>query len=384
MDGRVSIVGCENYAPETVERAMDALFAPLDALGWVKPGMKIAVKANLVVAHGPEKAATPHPEIVCALCRRLTERGAEVVVGDSPGGPYRKPFLDAVYRATGMTQVTRTGARLNDDFGETEVTVPEGKILRSFWCCDYLLKADAIIDLCKLKTHALMGYTGACKNMFGAITGTHKTEFHYRFPTHEAFASMLVDLCGYLKPRLSICDGVLAMEGNGPSYGDPRHVGVLLASFNPHALDLLAADLIGLGKDGVPTLAEAADRGLIPGNARALTLFGDPEPFRVPDFKLQPPVDIRFWGLRSEWFHRLAKGMLVTRPKPDKTCVGCGKCAIGCPAKAITMVNGRPKIDRNKCISCFCCGEFCPKGAMKAYEPFAGRLTRGKRKKKRS
>ena len=215
MDGRVSIVGCENYAPETVERAMDALFAPLDALGWVKPGMKIAVKANLVVAHGPEKAATPHPEIVCALCRRLTERGAEVVVGDSPGGPYRKPFLDTVYRATGMTQVTRTGARLNDDFGETEVTVPEGKTLRSFWCCDYLLKADAIIDLCKLKTHALMGYTGACKNMFGAITGTHKTEFHYRFPTHEAFASMLVDLCGYLKPRLSICDGVLAMEGNG-------------------------------------------------------------------------------------------------------------------------------------------------------------------------
>ena len=134
----------------------------------------------------------------------------------------------------------------------------------------------------------------------------------------------------------------------------------------------------------MPTLAEAADRGLIPESARELTLFGDPEAFRVSDFKLQPPVDIRFWGLRSEWFHRLAKGMLVTRPKPDKTCVGCGKCAAVCPAKAITMVNGRPKIDRSKCISCFCCGEFCPKGAMKAYEPFVGRLTWGKRKKKRS
>lgn len=379
MDRRVSIVGCENYRQETVERAMDALFAPLDALDWVKPGMKIAVKANLVIAHGPEKAATPHPEVVSALCRRLAARGAEVVVGDSPGGPYHRVFLDGVYRATEMTRVTGTGARLNEDFGETEVSVPEGKVLKSFWCCDFLLKADAVIDLCKLKTHALMGYTGACKNLFGAVTGTHKTEFHYRFPTHEAFAAMLVDLCSFLKPRLSICDGVLAMEGNGPSYGDPRHVGVLLASFNPHALDLLAADLIGLGKDGVPTLAEAVSRGLIPGTAAELTVFGDPEPFRVVDFKLQPPADIQYWGLRSAWFHRLAKWALVTRPRPDKDCVGCGKCASICPAGAITMVKGRPRICRDKCISCFCCGEFCPRGAMKAYEPPIGRLTRGKR-----
>lgn len=380
MDGRVSIAGCENYRPETVDRAMDALLTPLDGLGWVKPGMKIAVKVNLVVAQGPEKAATPHPEVVCALCRRLVERGAEVVVGDSPGGPFRKPFLDNVYRATGMTQVTRTGARLNADFGETEVKVPEGMVLPAFWCCDYLLKADAIIDLCKLKTHALMGYTGACKNMFGAVTGTHKSEFHYRYPTHEAFAGMLVDLCGFLKPRLSICDGVLAMEGNGPSHGDPRQMGVLLASFNPHALDLAAADLIGLGTEGVPTLAEAAARGLIPERASELTVFGDPAAYRVPDFKLQPPVDIRYWGLRSEWFHRAAKRMLVTRPVPDKSCIGCGKCAQVCPAGAISMMDRRPRIDRDRCISCFCCGEFCPKGAMKAHEPLLGRLTRGKRK----
>jgi uncharacterized protein (DUF362 family) len=77
--------------------------------------------------------------------------------------------------------------------------------------------------------------------MFGGIAGLHKSECHYRFPTHEQFASMLVDLCEYYKPRLSICDGVMAMEGNGPSFGDPRHLGVLLASFNPHASTLRPA-----------------------------------------------------------------------------------------------------------------------------------------------
>ncbi len=379
MDSKVSVIGCESYAPDTVERALDALLSPIAGLDWVKPGMKIAVKVNLVVAHAPERAATTHPELVKALCRRLVERGAEVVVGDSPGGPYSKLFLDTVYRATGMTCITETGATLNHDFGETEVKVPNGRALKTFWCCDFLFKADAIIDFCKLKTHAMMGFTGACKNLFGGITGTHKAECHYLFPSNERFAAMLVDLCEYFKPTLSICDGVLAMEGNGPSSGHPRHMGVLLAAFNPHALDLAAASLIGLGPNRVPTLAQAIDRGLAPEALEQLELYGDLEPFRVDDFQLQPPVDVSEWGVRGEWFRRLAKALLVTRPRPDNACVGCGECAKICPAKAIVMEKRRPRIDRDKCISCFCCGEFCPKGAMKAYEPLVARLTRGRR-----
>ena len=369
MDKRVVVTGCDSYEEGQVSRAFDRLLGPIGALDWVTPGMRIAVKVNFVLPKAPEKAATTHPALVRELCRRLIARGAQVVVGDSPGGVFSRPVLESTYRVTGMTAVLDTGARLNDDFTEREVR-PEGAlVLNSFYGVGFLLDADAIIDFCKLKTHALMGYTGACKNMFGGIAGLHKSECHYRFPNHGQFASMLVDLCEYFKPRLSICDGVLAMEGNGPSFGEPRHLGVLLASFNAHALDLAACRIIGLDAGGVPTLREAVSRGLCPATVEDLELTGDIESFRVGDFKLQPLGDMRFWGVRSNFFNDLMKPFVTTRPRPDENCIGCGKCAQVCPEKAISIAKGRPKIDRKKCISCFCCGEFCPQGAMKPYEP---------------
>ena len=114
----VSIVRCEKYELKAAEAALLRVLEPLGGLTWVKPGMRVVIKANLVSFLKPELAATTHPVLLCALTKLLTQRGAKVVVGDSPGGPYRKPFLDAVYRATGMTQVTRTGARLNEDLGK--------------------------------------------------------------------------------------------------------------------------------------------------------------------------------------------------------------------------------------------------------------------------
>ncbi|MBQ1642694.1 MAG: DUF362 domain-containing protein [Oscillospiraceae bacterium] len=377
-DNIVALATCESYEPETVSRAFDELLGPLGGLDWVEPGMRVAVKVNFVLPKEPEKAATTHPALVRELCRRLIEKGADVVVGDSPGGLFSKAALENTYKVTRMTEILDTGARLNDDFTEREVRPEGAKVLNSFWGVSFLLDADAIIDFCKLKTHGLMGFTGACKNMFGGIAGLHKSECHYRFPNHAQFAAMLVDLCQYYRPVLSICDGVLAMEGNGPSFGDPRQLGVLLASFNPHALDLAACHIIGLGTKDIPTLNEAYSRGLIPEKAEELEICGDIEKYRVSDFRHQPLGDIRFYFIHNKAFYDLARPFVTTRPKPDDNCIGCGKCASVCPEKAIEIVKGRPKIDRKKCISCFCCGEFCPQGAMKPYEPLFLRMIRKK------
>ena len=380
MDNRVVLTGCANYDPEVVAEAFDRLFDPIGGLDWVKPGMRVAVKVNFVLAKSPEKAATTHPALVKELCRRLVEHGAEVTVGDSPGGPYNKAALETVYLATGMRTILETGAKLNEDFTDQEVCPPDAETIHSFRGISFLEQADAIVDFCKLKTHALMGYTGACKNMFGGIAGLYKTECHYRFPTHAQFASMLVDLCEYYKPVLSICDGVLAMEGNGPSFGDPRPMGVLAASFNPHALDLACCDLIGLQAGQVPTLAEAVRRGLCPETTDQLEIYGDPELFRVHDFKLQPLGDIQFVRNHNGIVYSFIKHFVTTRPVAGQECVGCGKCAAVCPEKAIVIHNRRPQINHRKCVSCFCCVEFCPQGTMRPFEPFTLRLLHKARK----
>ena len=375
MNCDVSISRCESYEPEVVKAGLLAALAPIGGLDWVKPGMKIALKVNMMMQVKPEKAGTTHPQIATALCELLIERGASVAVGDSPGGPFSAAFLAGVYSSTGMRQVLKSGATLNDNFAIQDVSFPEAVSAKEFQITSYIAEADAVIDLCKMKTHALMAYTGACKNLFGIIPGLRKSEFHYRFNTHAAFANMLVDLCEWCKPRLSIADAIMTMEGNGPSGGTPRFMGAILASFNPHALDLAGAHLMNLTANDVPTLAAAVSRGLVPQEISGLHVFGDLESFVIPDYQLTPKQDVTLWGSKNPTIAKLLSGMFASRPLIDRTrCVGCGECLRVCPASAITITNKKASIDKQKCIRCFCCQEFCPHGVIEVHRPPVARL----------
>ncbi len=375
MDIKVSVTHCAQYEFGEARAALERLLAPLGGLGWVRPGMRVAVKINLLGMYKPQAAVTTHPALVCALCGMLSERGADVVVGDSPGGFYTKAFLSPIYKATEMTRVLSYGARLNDDFSTQDAAYGEAVRLKNFRVTQYLTDADAIINFSKLKTHALMAYTGACKNLYGAVPGMLKSEYHYLYPTPQAFADMLVDICAYLKPALSIQDAVWAMEGNGPASGAPRHMGALVASTNPHALDLACARMIGLDPQGVPTLASAVRRGLIPGRFEDLDICGDIEQFFVSDFKMRPVRDVTQWGTANPFISSVLRRLFASSPKVDgRACTGCKKCGAHCPAEAITFVKDRPRIDKRVCVRCFCCQEFCPAGAVTVYRPPAARI----------
>ena len=209
MNTEVSIVPCGSYEDAAAEEALRRVLEPIGGLDFVRPGMRVAVKLNLVAAMKPETAATVHPALVCALTRLLREKGAEVVLGDSPGGLFNAPALRRVYEVCGIRAAEAFGAELNQDFSQEEADFPRAAVAKRFPFTSWLGKADAIIDFCKLKSHGMMGLTCAVKNFFGSVPGTQKPEFHYRFPKAEDFADMLVDLFEYSKPRLCICDAVI-------------------------------------------------------------------------------------------------------------------------------------------------------------------------------
>ena len=376
----VSIVRCNDYEASEARAALEQAIDAVGGLAWVEKGMKIVIKANLVSFMSPESAATTHPTLLCEFVKMLIERGADVIVGDSPGGLYTSAYVNRVYKATGMKAVEEAGARLNQNFEQRETENPEGMVLKRFAYTSYLDEADAIVNFCKLKTHGMMGMSAAAKNMFGCIPGITKPEYHFRFPKHEDFARMIVDLDNYFKPRLCICDAVIGMEGNGPTMGEPRKIGAVLASVCPHKMDLVCAKIIGLTKEDVPTLAAAYERELIPADADNLTVWGDPGEFFVPDFKNIPnhsSVEFRkdstkFFGKLSAMF--MAKALRSVPTLKKKECVGCGVCKNICPAQAIKIEKGKAVIDRSACIRCFCCQEFCPKGAMKVKRPWIAKL----------
>ena len=373
----ISIVPCQSYDPTEVKPALASLLAPIGGLDWVCGGMKIAIKANLVSMMKPERAATTHPALLCALVELLRERGAEVIVGDSPGGLYNAAFLNRIYAATGMREVEAAGATLNQNYAISEADFPDALVAKSFAYTAYLDEADAIIDFCKLKTHGMMGMSAAAKNMFGVVPGTFKPEYHFRFPDHSDFAKMLVDLNTYFasKTRLCLVDAVVGMEGNGPTQGSPRKIGALLASTSPHELDLACAHIIGLSPESVPTLQVAINQGWISSNVADLEVFGDLNAFCISDFENIPVhKSLQFEGA-GKFASMFVRSALQSRPKPDrKCCIGCKKCYEICPAKAIEMKNNLPVIDRKRCITCFCCQEFCPVGAMKVHRPGIAKL----------
>lgn len=364
---------CGSYDPGAVRAALEEALGQVTDFSWLRPGMTVALKVNLVTGAAPERAATTHPAVIGALGDILTERGADVIVGDSPGGPWSAGWVERIYRACGLTALEARGVKLNRDFSEVHVRDKDAVVCREYDLTGYLARADAVISVCKLKSHGMMTLSAGVKNLFGAVPGVKKPEYHFRFPDHGDFANMLVDICQHIHPVLTVCDAVVAMEGNGPTAGTPKAVGYLAAATDPHVLDESLARVIGLAPMAVPTLAAARDRGLLREDER---IDGEPEP--IGDFVIPQGSGLLFEG-RGGAFGRLFSGILgkvlVTRPKlAPQACVGCGACRSVCPAGAITMKNGKPVIHRKVCIRCFCCQEFCPQGALHVHRSPVARL----------
>ena len=363
---KVALTGCPDYEPKHVYEAFERALALTGGMkDIIKPGMRVLVKCNMVMHKGPEAAATTHPEVVSAVCYAVKALGATPVIGDSPGGPLSATLLKSYYAATGLSEAAaRAGAELATDTRQGVLDCPEGVELKHMDITRMALDADAVISCSKLKTHGMTLMTGCVKNLFGCVPGMTKVEYHARFNQLKRFSNMLVDIERAVRPVLSVLDAVDGMEGDGPTGGTPRHIGALLVSRDAHALDWVAAQLIGLNPTDVCTIARAQERGLI--KPADIVVYGDRiEDFRVSDYvhphaardiKLYSTVPVVGWLINA-----------VTMPHPDfdkLRCVRCGICARSCPAKAIEL-KPYPNADLKKCIRCFCCQELCPQNAVK-------------------
>lgn len=382
MQPSVAVVNCTDYRPLQVRQSLEEALGLLGGIeSIVKPGQQVLVKLNLVMPKSPEHAATTNPVILEWVVRILQAAGAKVILADSPGGPFNSKTLQRAYDKCGITAVAeRTGAELNFNTSEATVPCPEGKIIKSLRVMEAVLKADVVISLPKLKTHGLTLLTGAVKNMFGAVPGLVKAEYHVKMPRIKDFAEILVDIALCVKPRLSILDAVVCMEGEGPTGGRPRPVGVILASADPFALDVVGSELVGVAPQQVPVIACAMDRGLTAGSSDKFQLLGlaKKEWPIVKDFKLPLATFKADKGLLGANLPDFLAAPLekALRPKPvfiHELCVGCGDCVQNCPPQAVKLVDRRPEVDLARCIRCYCCQELCPAQAVQIKHTWLGR-----------
>lgn len=352
---KVSVVKCSSYNQKKVDKAISKSLKLIGFDFSQYKGKKVLIKPNVLGSYTKkrQKAITTNPSLVNAVCKILKKVGVKkIYIGDSSfmGTPtaFKKSGLEKVAKKYSVDKEPLIFEQ--DDL--VKVKDSKAKILKDFPISKKASKADLIINMPKMKTHSLAQVTLGIKNLYGLIPGGLKQRLHTK-ARGRRFSEILVDIYQNVIPQLNILDGIIGMEGEGPSSGTSKKAGLILASKNTVALDIAASEIMGFKPKKIPAIRYAIKR----------KLYFDYK-FDLVGMKKLPKI----------YFKKSAKAKTVSgaralfrREKPIvcdvQKCIKCGTCAKHCPVDAITL-KPYPVIDKKKCIRCFCCMEVCPVHAL--------------------
>ncbi len=346
---------------DNIAELLPGMMESLDLRGWFEGlrGKTVFLKPNMIGIFPPERHATTHPALVAGLVRLFSDAGARVTVGDNCGvGGYG--LNGKVGMITGIADAAGGCYR---NVGRDILHVPlESQFAEMLPVSREMMEADVLVSVPKMKTHSLTLVTGAVKNMFGLVAGRGKAQAHAAAPRGRDFGRLLADIFALRVPDLSVMDGIVGMEGNGPTSGRPIAAGAVLASIDAVALDAVMCRIMGVAAHRVHHLREAAGLGLGILDMGRIELLGD----HIGRVKFRLPAASRLGGFGARFLYPLAfrwlsRSRLVL---DEKLCRRCGICVEGCPSGALSMED-YPLIDEDKCIDCLCCDELCPENAWR-------------------
>jgi uncharacterized protein (DUF362 family)/ferredoxin len=370
MKSTVSIVRCQTYNEEEV---LEGLRRSIDLIGGikklVKSGDRVLLKPNLLYGKAPEKAVTTHPSIVKGMIQIVREAGGIPFIGDSPS-------IGSLTRAAEKAEIKRVADENKCPLMEFNKPIfpPKGggRFFKQLEIDQGVLEADVVINLPKWKTHGMMLLTLGVKNLFGCIPGPRKALWHLKAgEDRKLFAQMLIDLYQIIQPSLTILDGIVGMEGNGPGSGDPIQLGLILASRDPLSLDQVVCDLLRIPRKSLMTNQVAFEEGM---GKDGIEVVGERlEEIRIPRFRLPAPSQPD-WDL-PRFLQKALKNALTSKPVVDEeVCNACNRCLEICPPKVLSREERGLVFDYGKCIRCFCCQEVCPEGAISIKPGWAMKL----------
>ena len=223
---------------DSITKALDLIGAavklPTDGL--------IIIKPNLTNADGPPVTTNVAAvEAVYKYCK--TNCAAEIAIGEGSGSGTTQQS----YNANGYTELAKKYDIRLIDFNTEEAVLVKKDIalqLKQFYM-PRIVQDAFIISLPILKDHSFTRTTVTMKNMFGIAPELYyhgswnKSKLHSP-STHKS----VVDVCLYKKPELCVVDAVVALTGMHLA-GTPKNLGLILAGFDPVAVDAVGSELLG-------------------------------------------------------------------------------------------------------------------------------------------
>ncbi len=351
---KVSAIKCSSYDYNEVK---SSILKSIELCGGfpakIANAKRILINPNLLTAKSPAKAATTHPVIVEVLIEILQTNGVEkIYIGDSPAGSYAWQELWDKTEFAKFADFDNVELIKFDEI-ETKKLKGVGNIPLLKGLYDF----DAIINVPKLKTHALTKITGAVKNSYGLMPGNAKAHFHGDFPSPKKMAKFLAQFYSVVKADWTIMDAIECMEGEGPASGDAKFAGVILGSESALAVDSWACEIFNYTKKDIPLLNNVENL-LTKENFERV---GDAESL-IKSINLKKSKNAQLINRIPEFFFRILTYILSCRPFINQqTCIKCNKCKDVCSQNAI-IANGKQEliVKEKKCVLCMCCIEACP------------------------
>ena len=377
---KVALLRCEQYDLNLVKESIREALNLIDGFTSITPNHKVFIKLNCVGPFEADKAITTHPIFVQAVIQLVKEKTSHIVIGDNPA---TRDILSTLKKNGIYSIIVQEQIPIVNGKESIVISSENYKIYQSFSVSKEMVDVDVMINLPKLKTHALTYMTCAQKNLFGLIYGLTKASWHVKASNPLQFGEALNDLYSAVlnafkdKSIIHICDGIWGLEGEGPSSsGIPKYAGVILASKDAVSLDRVACEVVGLNHQLLFVNQIANHRRLGVGNLNQIEIVGH----SLTDFsELQfqaPKHPIRVWAMRLVKIKGF-RNLLLEHPLiDDNRCIQCGECAKICPPKAMTIEKSAyPIVNPSICIRCWCCSEVCPKNAIsQTKRPFLGRI----------
>lgn len=368
MTSKIILSRCEKYDSKIIK---EKVLSSINQLGgiekFIQKGNKVLLKPNMLTNTPPEKAVTTHPEVVRAVAEIALEAGGIVSIGDSPA------ILD-IQKCAKSNGILKVCEDLNiplAPFDETVfVDVPIKSDYKRLEIARPVWESDVIINLPKVKTHVYMYLTLAIKNCFGIVKGIKKSKWHIEAGKNtEQFSKMLLSCWQAMNPNLTVVDGIIGMEGDGPQGGEPRKLNFLMVGSDCAAIDRIICEILKFDVNKFPVIKLAEAMKLGETNLSDIEILGEQlNSFDIPNFKTPG----RYPALPQILFKYVRDHVTDIPVINQKKCRACGNCIKICPAGAISLIESPKRhylIDTKKCIRCFCCHEICPHKAIFIKKP---------------